>query len=166
MPAKGNEKEINCKEQDIHPDCKKISNIRYSGPGLWIAMHFMAARCKDEADKITLVKYIRMLTENMGCVWCRQHAKEYINEHPLRASWDNLFKWTVVFHNAVNERLKKPIMSLDDAAKIYMGNSEVCTAECDESIVPVTFEKNADNPKITFSSSNKKKPPTFRIIST
>jgi hypothetical protein len=147
-----------CKEHDTPEECKKISNIKYTGPGLWAAMHSMAGKCNDEADKICFVKYVRLLIDTMGCIWCRDHAREYVSENPLRASWDHLFKWSVVFHNSVNSRLGKRIVSLEDAVKMYIGEDGICTADCDETIPPVTFDQSVKKSnQVTFTQLPEKK---------
>lgn len=166
--TKKTESQPNCKDLNIPPLCKKFGVIKYTGPGHWTAMHSLAARIRDESDKIVLAKYIKMLSETMGCTYCRDHCKEYLKEHPLRASWDRLFPWTIDFHNEVNLHLGKPFMELNEAVRIYVTDDEVCSSNCDESI-PVTFSKVEDAPKkatvIRARIPPKENIPSFRIIS-
>jgi hypothetical protein len=51
-----------------------------------------------------------------GCT-CRKDFQAIIEANPPR--YDDFFAWSVEAHNAVNQKLNKPIMSLEDAAKIW-----------------------------------------------
>lgn len=55
-----------------------------------------------------------------GCK-CNEHwSRWYPQNQPDYSSRDAYFAWTVKAHNAVNERLHKPIMSVEDAKIIYL----------------------------------------------
>jgi len=51
-----------------------------------------------------------------GCA-CRKDFEAIIEANPPR--YDDLFAWSVEAHNAVNAKLNKPIMSLEDAVKVW-----------------------------------------------
>jgi hypothetical protein len=48
---------------------------------------------------------------------CREHFHEYLKENPV--DWEDFFLWTVDLHNAVNERIGKPTINVDDAAILW-----------------------------------------------
>ena len=61
------------------------------------------------------------------CVNCKEHATAYIEKNydkldSICSSRDSLFKFFVDFHNEVNIQTNKPVMSYEDAYKLYSGN--------------------------------------------
>ena len=68
----------------------------------------------------------------LPCQNCSEHATAYIEKHydqldNICSSKENLFKFFVDFHNNVNERYNKPIMSYEDAYKLYTGSVKIST---------------------------------------
>ena len=66
------------------------------------------------------------------CASCREHSTGYIEEKmdkldDICSNKDKLFNFFVDFHNFVNKRLNKPIMSYDEATKLYSGKVEIKT---------------------------------------
>ena len=56
------------------------------------------------------------------CLSCREHATSFIDSSNLddvTSSKTKLFNFFVDMHNFVNKRLNKPIMSHEDAYKLY-----------------------------------------------
>jgi hypothetical protein len=103
------------------------------GPPLWFSLHNAAAHYPDNPSPITkermkhIILGIPVLTP---CANCSEHASSYIEKHydqldRICSGRDPLFKFFVDFHNYVNERYNKPIMSYEDAYKIYLGNAKV-----------------------------------------
>lgn len=54
---------------------------------------------------------------NFACK-CKAFYTAWKTDHPPRK--DDFFAWTVELHNAVNIKLEKPTVSLDDARRIWM----------------------------------------------
>ena len=113
----------------------RLHNPNYTGPGLWFGLHTLGAMSKTPEQKKSAIEYIKYLQQNFPCNECKGHFGNYIETHPLeRVINDNneesLFLWTFNFHNAVNHRLKKPIVSYDEAKQIFYNNSEFCMNEC------------------------------------
>ncbi len=123
----------------------KLHNQVYVGPGIWFAMHTDAAWANTIDRKKCVIEQIKNKQATFPCSDCKYHFGEYIRTHPLENTLDNnpesLFAWTVAFHNAVNQRLRKPIVPYADAKKIFYENSEFCSMDCDSS-------KPATPPKI------------------
>lgn len=53
----------------------------------------------------------------------------------------SMFKWTVKFHNEVNTRLNKPVISVDNAVKMWNGE-KVCLEDCSGEQVDTPEEIN------------------------
>lgn len=116
----------------------KLHNPNYIGPGSWFTIHSMAACISDENEKKCVIKVIRHLQKSFPCGDCRGHFGTYLDKNPpemtLGGSLDSLFVWTVNFHNAVNYRLGKPQVSVEEARKIFYEDSEFCMKDCTKEI--------------------------------
>jgi hypothetical protein len=143
-------------------DFPEITNPKYIGPGVWLLIHQKAALIKNKKDQLDYIMFIKDICENFPCKFCRGHCKEYIEEHPLEDYIDvyikenkikqyiGLFIWSWKFHNAVNERLRKPLMDWDTAYAIYVQqdeNKKVCSKSCTEASTPreninIEYQKN------------------------
>ena len=65
---------------------------------------------------------IKMLTSVIPCQLCKDHFLQYlptIDKVDLYKS-NSLFYWTIDFHNKVNEKLGKPILSYKEATNIWL----------------------------------------------
>ena len=51
-----------------------------------------------------------------GCP-CKEHFDQWVNQNP--PDYINFFPWTVRLHNAVNERIGKPVIEVDAARKLW-----------------------------------------------
>ena len=102
----------------------------YYGPGYWAAMHIDAFNAKTYETKITSSNTIARMITSFPCLRCRKHATEYASQNPFIHAVNNgdpmsLFRWVWKFHNTVNKRLGKPIMSFEEAVKKW-GDEAVC----------------------------------------
>lgn len=80
-----------------------------------------------------LLMLIRWTIETFPCLECRGHAMDYLADNPfpvLSKNGDELFIWTVDFHNTVNDRLGKEYIDVEDAKKLWSGEN-VCLQDCD-----------------------------------
>ena len=99
------------------------------GPGSWTVSHVLAIVCDDSGTsddfKFYTVFTYRML-HALPCSKCRAHAVRYLDKFPIPKTSEegSLFEWSVIFHNVVNKRLKKMLMSLEEARQIY-SNTEL-----------------------------------------
>ena len=107
------------------------------GPGYWAAMHIRSLKATTYEEKIRAATQIAMDVSGFPCTSCRNHGIQYISHNPLihpinDKDKHSLFKWTVDFHNAVNERIEKPIFSYDEARKKW-GEEGICMEDgCEE----------------------------------
>lgn len=52
---------------------------------------------------------------------CKEHwYKWYTQNHPDFSTKDSYFEWSVRSHNAVNLKLHKPILSVEEAKDLYL----------------------------------------------
>lgn len=145
---------------------QKLVNPAIVGPGQWYMLHSLAAYC--DADQNTrwdfFENFVRTdFLKKIRCEKCNGHANAFLASTPIgtrlrpNPTYGNfrdkrgrplgLFKWTFDFHNTVNKRLNKRIMSLDDAISIFVDNDflakqyelaiaegrqvSACTADCE-----------------------------------
>lgn len=95
------------------------------GPHYWATLHFTASTYDNkpnESIKLAMKNFIQSLPVFLPCKECQDHAFEFIKKSNINAAIQNrkeLFTFFFNFHNAVNKRLKKPLMKMEDALKKY-----------------------------------------------
>lgn len=100
------------------------------GSGLWYNLHTQAKYVDDdESLAIFRISFEQMLM-SLPCPKCRKHSTNYYDKNYLDSSKLNtymyngydlsIFKWTVDFHNNVNFRLNKSLMSVNTAINVYI----------------------------------------------
>ena len=122
---------------------------QYIGPGTWNLIHKKAFKSRTPAEQQDFVKFMNETCNDFPCTVCKGHCQEYIRNNPLSDFFYTIinvngsdmklgmFFWTWKFHNAVNHRLNKPIMSWDTAYNLYSGSeSLVCSKACINSSLP------------------------------
>jgi len=127
----------------IKSDYKDNTDPAYIGPGIWDFIHRTAFNAKTVEEQKSFIKQMKTICDEFPCIKCRGHCQEYIKNHPMEeyidvtVDMDNekinigIFVWTWKFHNAVNARLNKPIMTWDTAYNIYShSESLVCSTNC------------------------------------
>ena len=127
----------------ILSDYKDHTDPKYIGPGTWNVTHRSAFKARTHAEQLSFIVFMKETCYGFPCVVCKSHCTEHIKNHPIEDYLDvlvdingqrlplGLFVWTWKFHNAVNARLKKPIMNWNTAYNLY-SNSEilVCGKNC------------------------------------
>lgn len=116
--------------RDIHdPD--------YVGAGLWISIHKATLFLTEDE----FIRYVRQLQKNFPCAHCKEHFGRYLQdkppekyktikiEHKGKVMELGMFLWSWEFHNAVNKRLNKPIMSWDTACQLFI-EADDCSKSC------------------------------------
>ncbi len=93
------------------------------GPGTWIATHVLALVSDQNEDYAFYSLYIYRMVHALPCGQCRKHGVRYIDKYPVPKS-GSMFNWSIDFHNAVNKRLGKPEMSIEQAKTRYE-NTEI-----------------------------------------
>lgn len=111
-------------------------------------MHSMALFSTTKEKMDYYIEYINYLSNNFPCAKCIVHFKNYLktnNPTKYLNVKDGLFKWSVEFHNSVNARLGKPVITLVEAYKLYSPNSG-CTV-CGTSSNTQKSTTNVQTPK-------------------
>jgi hypothetical protein len=78
-------------------------------------------------DKKAAKEFYESLQFLIPCPICREHYSKYLQEQAISPFLDrrqDLFRWTVDIHNKVNQSLKKPRVSEQEAIAFYgrLGN--------------------------------------------
>lgn len=123
----------------------KLADPRYVGPGGWFSIHTMARFADTPDKKRCFVVFMREFCREFRCGECSGHCQKYLQDHPIEPYFNlrssrgeeiGCFKWSWMFHNAVNNRLGKPIVDWKTAYEMYFtreGPGKVCTAGCGDS---------------------------------
>lgn len=119
------------------PVYKIPANAAITGSGLWFSIHIMSIHASTAEKYQSVVWFINLLSLTHPCLECRNHMTNYLTTHPLsQVGLKDLFRYTVEFHNAVNKRLNKPLISLEDATNLYSSIANIpCNSGCSNSPV-------------------------------
>jgi len=110
-----------------------IGSPEIFGNSAWLFLHTGAMRYPINANKFTIERmkgFILGLPYILPCIKCSEHAIMYTNKYQdklneICSGRENLFAFFVNFHNYVNERLNKPIMTIEEAKRIYSGSANI-----------------------------------------
>jgi hypothetical protein len=150
----------------ILSDYQDHTDPKYIGPGTWNVIHRRAFKARDHKQQIIFIEEMKEICYGFPCLVCKGHCSEYIKNHPMEEYLDvlvningekigiGLFVWTWKFHNAVNSRIKKPIMSWDTVYNLYSESKNlVCSKNCLETEdSPPDGLEHSDQKTDTFSS--------------
>ena len=103
---------------------------RVWGRPLWFSLHYGALNYPHDVDdekKQMMINFILGLPMMIPCDMCKNHAHEYIQSrkhtlHNVVQNTHNLFTFFWEFHNDVNKRNGKPLMSLEAVYHLYKTN--------------------------------------------
>jgi len=114
-----------------------MNDPKVFGPGMWICIHTLALQATTEEKKKEYANEIRAIINGIKCEECHSHATKYLKENPVEKYFKirdsklgaeiGCFKWSWVFHNAVNKRLGKKQIDFNTALMMYVGSDEKCT---------------------------------------
>lgn len=114
------------------------------GPGVWLSIHLMAMDANTIEKKVAFRDFMYLLSEKFPCEKCRRHIVRYLSVHPIESYYDiiaddgtdiGMFKYSWIFHNAVNTRLGKPYVDWETALRLYSTDTDlkVCKSSCKQS---------------------------------
>ena len=115
---------------------KLITDPSKIGPGYWQIIHFKARNSDTLKLKQDFIDFMYLLSVEFPCGNCRNHIQKYLKENPFEPFMNlknehgediGMFKWSWLFHNAVNIRIHKPYVDWDTAWEMYNTNKEICT---------------------------------------
>ncbi len=125
----------------MNTSINSLSDPKYIGPGVWFKMHLKGYEAVDDTRIEEFMDDIYLLAIKFPCKKCRKHINKYIEDHPFDdlinlTNDDNrrigMFKWAWLFHNAVNTRIKKPLVDWETAWGMYDHEIEACSKNCNE----------------------------------
>ena len=99
------------------------------GPGVWLMIHVLAIDSVNELAIDFFIEWMEKIIYRLSCKICVKHAHDYLMANPPEEyrniiNDDNvpcgMFLWSWEFHNSVNKRLGKEIVSYSDAYKLYI----------------------------------------------
>lgn len=143
----------------------KRNDPKYIGPGKWDSMHIESIAADTEEKQIIFCENVRYICKNFPCEHCKEHCENEIKLDPpekfigTKVNVGNEYLplgmavWAWTFHNKVNLRLNKELMSWDNFLNIYYYPKKECSEKCkishihnDEKKVDLT--KLPNSPKI------------------
>ena len=95
------------------------------GPSFWFFLHTssLAYPVTPSSPHVkAAIDFLILLPNLLPCPYCQQHARDYVSKANLvqaTMSRQSLFEFYVHFHNAVNQRLRKPLVGLMQARNMY-----------------------------------------------
>jgi hypothetical protein len=128
-----------------------ISDRKYIGPGIWYKKHRDAFHARTLEQQQEFARQTHNLASHFPCKDCRQHFLDYLEKNPIEDMFgktieidgDNLhlgvFVWSWIFHNAVNQRLNKPLMEFRSAYNLF-AEDQSCHADCETGDLKVAGE--------------------------
>lgn len=126
------------KKPTLKWETKQYSNLsdpKVWGPAFWFTLHTGAAKYPISASPIVadrMKSYIMGIPVMLPCTICQTHASNHIEKNKCNlddicSGRDKLFKFFVDFHNIVNKRYNKSMVSVEEAYKMYNGGIDVST---------------------------------------
>jgi hypothetical protein len=94
-----------------------MPDIVRDGSRFWAELHMFALR-NDRKPRATHNWFVAWYEDIPfdGCP-CKEHADAWLNVNP--PDYLALFDWSVKFHNAVNERIGRPVIAPEDARRLW-----------------------------------------------
>lgn len=131
------------------------------GPQVWSEIHNRALGvCTPEAA-YNYANWLTQLCNSLPCETCREHATAYIKSNsPIQWAIRNnddtgMFRYTVIMHNFVNNKLNKPSISMDQAHSIwgvsrcsrqpYSSSSRTSVRQVPSAYKPVSYSPSSSN---------------------
>lgn len=93
----------------------------------WDHIHKKAVKAVTTEQKEEFERYMNYLIYTFPCGRCRPHIKEYLSSHPIKSYYNirengkdiGMARWSWEFHNDVNRRTNKAVVSWLSFSKNY-----------------------------------------------
>lgn len=131
-------------------------DVSVIGPGMWVAIHLLAANAQTPKDVQLFKDYMQFLRDNFPCHTCQAHIGKFMDSHPYSNYTSDFidgkeigyFRLSWYLHSAVNERLGKKFFPFQTAYDIYF-KTAICMDVCPGIIAdqPVSSIQAAVNKK-------------------
>lgn len=109
--------------------------------GIWFVIHLLARNAITPEREREFERIIKEIANNLKCMTCREHALQYIEQHPISNYYGvtnqegqvvGMFKWSFLFHNDVNYRIGKKQLDWESAYAMYAPDNGICQEGCGE----------------------------------
>ena len=106
-------------------------NPKIWGPSAWKFLHSVTLsypQVPNDDDKYHYLQFFDHLRAVLPCQLCRDNYNKYWYEYPLTQhiySREALSKWFLAYHNKVNERLGKSVMTYDEFLSSFANTATV-----------------------------------------
>lgn len=121
------------------------------GPSQWTSLHNIARTLTP--DKMDAFKeYTRNMAILLPCGVCSSHFRKLVTDTLHATTPQEALKWTIDVHNAVNQRLGKPVLSYAQAIAAIQQNSKA--HKCLPPSSAHVLTQSAANPIVDCSSLN------------
>ncbi len=95
----------------------EVPAILLNGPRFWTELHLLGLRHRSGKNMTGWLNDWRDSLPFNGCP-CKEHLDEWMSENP--PDWNRFFEWGIDLHNAVNMRIGKPTMDVQNAKELWM----------------------------------------------
>jgi len=95
----------------------EVPAILLNGPRFWTELHLLGLRHRSGKNMTGWLNDWRDSLPFNGCP-CKEHLDEWMSENP--PDWNRFFEWGIDLHNAVNIRIGKPTMDVENAKELWM----------------------------------------------
>ena len=99
------------------------------GRGVWLSMHVLAIDSINDMSINFFMGWVNKMLYRLPCSKCVKHATDYLSTHPMEPYREyinedgvrnGMFIWSWTFHNDVNKRLGKTLVTFEDAYNMYL----------------------------------------------
>lgn len=97
---------------------------------IWPTIHLLAANAVTIEQRAAYVQFVMSLPVLYPCKKCRIHTEEFLKKNPITRYSESaqlLLYWSWLFHESVNDKLKKPLsgrLSWQQTLELYMSEDE------------------------------------------
>ena len=95
----------------------EVPSILINGPRFWAELHLLGVRHRPGKNMTGWLNDWRDSIPFNGCP-CKEHLDNWFSENP--PDWNRFFEWGIDLHNAVNLRIGKPTMDVENAKELWM----------------------------------------------
>lgn len=120
-----------------------MSDPNYWGPALWTALHTISFNYPEQPTPTERDQYrtfFQSLKHVLPCGKCRTHYAEGLDTllplEPALRNRDTFSRWLVEFHNSVNQRLGKTLVSYDSVKEKY----DALSGKCPDNVCKIEVE--------------------------
>ena len=99
------------------------------GRGVWLSTHVLAIDSVNDMAIAFFIAWINKMVYRLPCPICVKHATDYLSKNPIEpyinyvnsyGVRNGMFTWSWEFHNDVNIRLDKEVISFENAYNMYL----------------------------------------------